>query len=58
MSYEPERPLEPPTEEVYFCPICGVENPETIYTAPGEGAVGCDQCLCAYEPRDYFERST
>lgn len=43
------------TERDYYCPLCGAENPEKIYTVPGQGAVGCDECLCAYEPWDYFE---
>lgn len=44
-------------EKDYYCPLCGAENPEKIYTVPGQGAVGCDQCLCAYDPWEYFERS-
>lgn len=50
-----ERALEPPESDIFNCPICGAENPEKIYTVPGQGAVGCDECLCAYEPWDYFE---
>ena len=42
-------------EKDYYCPLCGAENPEKIYTVPGQGAVGCDECLCAYEPWEYFE---
>ena len=38
-----------------YCPICGAENPERIYTVPGQGAVGCDECLCAYDAWEYFE---
>lgn len=53
---EPERPLEPPVEQEFCCPVCGAENPEKIYEIPGQGAVGCDLCLCAYEPWEYFER--
>ena len=54
---EPERHLEPPEEPVYFCPVCGAESPEKIYTVPGQGPIGCDICLCAYEPWEWFERS-
>jgi hypothetical protein len=43
------------TERDYYCPLCGAENPEKIYEVPGQGAVGCDECLCAYEPWEYFE---
>ena len=39
----------------YCCPLCGAENPEKIYTVPGEGAVGCDECLRALDPVDYYE---
>lgn len=56
MNREPERRLEPPVEQALYCPVCGAEDPENIYTAPGQGAVGCDRCLCAYEPWEYFER--
>ena len=56
MNHDPERPLEPPMSRDYNCPICGAANPEKIYTVPGEGAVGCDECLCAFEPWEYFER--
>lgn len=52
-----ERRLEPPKSDVWACPICGAENPEKIYSVPGEGAVGCDECLCAYEPYEYFDRA-
>lgn len=55
MAYEPERPLEPPAEQDFYCPVCGAENPETIYTVFGQRAVGCDLCLCALEPREYLE---
>lgn len=51
----PEKRLEPPAEEILRCPLCGAENPEKIYTVPGQGAVGCDECLCAYEPWEWFE---
>lgn len=50
------RSLEPPAEVEYSCPLCGAENPEHIFEAPGEGAVGCSTCLCAYEPWEYFDR--
>ena len=52
---DPERPVEPPAGKDYNCPVCGAENPEKIYEVPGQGAVGCDECLCAYEPWEYFE---
>lgn len=39
----------------YYCPLCGATDPEKIYTVPGEGPVGCDECPCAYEPWEYFE---
>ena len=58
MRPDPERPIEPPEEQVYSCPMCGAENPDKIYTIPGAGAVGCSECLCAYEPWEYFERSS
>ena len=45
------------TDRDYYGPLCGAENPEKIYEVPGQGAIGCDICLCAYEPWDYFERS-
>ena len=51
----PERPLEPQENRDFYCPICGAENPEKIYEVPGQGAIGCDECLCAYEPWEYFE---
>lgn len=51
----PELPIEPPAKKDFFCPLCGAENPEKIYEVPGQGAVGCDECLCAYEPWEYFE---
>lgn len=54
---DPERPVDPLAEQDYYCPVCGAENPEKIYEVPGQGAVGCDECLCAYEPWEYFERS-
>lgn len=54
---DPEQPVNPPTEKDYNCPVCGAENPEKIYEVPGQGAVGCDECLCSYEPWEYFERS-
>ena len=44
------------TDTNYYCPICGFENPETIYEVPGQGAVGCNECLSAYDPWDYYER--
>lgn len=50
MNHEPEM------QKDYECPMCGAENPEKIYVVPGEGAVGCDYCLCAYDPWEYFER--
>lgn len=43
-------------EESVWCPVCGAENPEKIYVAPGEGPVGCDICLCSYDAWDYYER--
>jgi hypothetical protein len=41
--------------ENVYCPLCGAENPEKIFTIPGQGVVGCDECLCAYDPWEYFE---
>lgn len=55
MRTDPERPLEPQERPEYCCPLCGAANPEKIYTIPGQGAIGCDECLCAYEPWEYFE---
>ena len=40
-----------------YCPVCGATDPEKIYTVPGEGAIGCDMCLCAYDPWDYFDEA-
>jgi hypothetical protein len=42
-------------ERTFYCPICGAEEPEKIYTVPGEGAVGCDICLRSFDPWDYYE---
>ena len=50
MNHEPEM------QKDYECPMCGADNPEKIYVVPGEGAVGCDYCLCAYDHWEYFER--
>ena len=55
MWNEPERPLDPPEQKSLWCPLCGAENPEKIYTAPGEGPVGCDLCLCEYDAWEFFE---
>ena len=52
----PERDVEAPQSDDFYCPICGFENPETIYEVPGNGAVGCNECLSAYDPWDYYER--
>lgn len=49
MNYEPAEPM------VRYCPVCGAKNPEKIYVAPGEGPVGCDECLCAWDAWEYFE---
>ena len=52
----PERDVEAPQSDDYCCPICGFENPETIYEVPGNGAVGCSDCLRAMDPWDFYER--
>ena len=56
MRADPERPLEPQETPEYYCPVCGAGDPDKIYIVPGQGAIGCDLCLCAYEPWEYFER--
>ena len=45
MSWTPERPVEPEEECPARCPVCGGEWPEYRVEAPGQGIVGCEQCL-------------
>jgi hypothetical protein len=54
MSYEPERPVEPPEEESCYCPMCGAENPRKIIMDLGD-VVGCDSCLDIRDAWEYFE---
>lgn len=54
MSGYAQRPLEPRQVREPCCPLCGTENPAQLYTVPGQGLVGCDLCLCVWEPEDYF----
>ena len=37
------------------CPVCGSEDCDTIYIErETHTAIGCDQCLMAFEPWDYY----
>ena len=42
----------PDGDDVY-CPVCGAENPETIYLQGGE-ILGCDECVKRVDGYDYL----
>lgn len=47
-------------EEMWYCPVCGAECPDYIYTVDlrsgGEEPVGCTECLNAIEGWTYDKR--
>lgn len=42
-------------DRTYYCPLCGAMNPDHIYSVAGGTAVGCSDCLCSFDPADYYE---
>lgn len=49
----PDPPLEPNEPEPNYppCPVCGCDEPETLYYRGAE-CVGCDHCLTT---KEYWE---
>lgn len=47
-------------EDMWYCPVCGAECPDYIYTVNlrggGEDPVGCSECLNAYEGWTYDDK--
>lgn len=47
-------------EEMWYCPVCGAECPDYIYTVETirgvETPVGCSECLTEYEGWTYDKR--
>lgn len=52
-----EMSLNPPDEEVYFCPVCEAEiasGTELYFNDSGE-CVGCEECLTTKYVEDVYE---
>lgn len=42
-------------EKEYYCPVCGEEVTERIYTSTDGEIVGCENCIIIKEPYEVME---
>lgn len=51
---DPSPPVSPPaTGPSFFCPMCGVEEPDTIVLGVNREVLGCDHCLWIMDANEY-----
>lgn len=52
-----ERPLEPPEEEYYYCPVCGAKlcYGDEVYIDGNDDIIGCVECIRTKYAEDVLE---
>ena len=52
-----ERPLEPPEEEYYYCPVCGAKlcYGDEVYIDGYDDIIGCVECIRTKYAEDVLE---